>query len=153
MTVELIYWDSDAFLGWLQEEPGKAELCAGTLERAKAGEVAIITSALTVAEVLWLRNHPRIPKEKAETLRKFFRHSYIKVQNVTRSISESAQDLVWDHGVKPKDAIHVATALKINRISALETFDDDLLKLTNTIGTPPLQIRKPIPPKQERLFP
>lgn len=153
MTVELIYWDSDAFLGWLQEEPGKVGLCAGTLERAKSGEIAIITSALTVAEVLWLRNHPRIPKDKAETLRKFFRHSYIKVQNVTRSISESAQDLVWDHGVKPKDAIHVATALKITRLSALETFDDDLLKLTNMIGMPPLQIRKPIPPKQERLFP
>jgi hypothetical protein len=29
---EIIYWDSDAFLGWLQEEAGKVELCQGTLE-------------------------------------------------------------------------------------------------------------------------
>ncbi len=52
MAVEPIYWDSDAFLGWLQAEQGKAELCAGTLRRAEAGEVVIFTSALTIAEVL-----------------------------------------------------------------------------------------------------
>ncbi|MGH7057385.1 MAG: hypothetical protein ACREFZ_05795 [Acetobacteraceae bacterium] len=52
MTVERIYWDSDAFLGWLQAEASKAELCRGTLERARAGEVAIVSSTLTLAEVL-----------------------------------------------------------------------------------------------------
>jgi hypothetical protein len=41
MPVELVYWDSDAFLGWLQAEPGKSELCAGTLKRADQGEVLI----------------------------------------------------------------------------------------------------------------
>jgi hypothetical protein len=61
MPVELIYWDSDAFLGWLQEEPGKVELCEGTIDRAKYGEVLIITSALTIAEVLWLRGGKLIP--------------------------------------------------------------------------------------------
>lgn len=45
MTPEAIYWDSDAFLGWLQAEKGKVELCQGTLDRAKAGEVIIFTSA------------------------------------------------------------------------------------------------------------
>jgi hypothetical protein len=33
MAAEIIYWDSDAFLGWLQAEQGKVELCAGTLKR------------------------------------------------------------------------------------------------------------------------
>src|SRR5690349_10565859 len=111
MTIELIYWDSDAFLGWLQEEPGKVELCRGTLERAKAGEVLIITSALTLAEVLWQKHSPMIPKSKAEILRKFFRRTHFRVWNVSRKISESAQDLVWSHGIKPKDAIHVATTI------------------------------------------
>jgi hypothetical protein len=57
MPVELVYWDSDAFLGWLQAEPGKAELCAGTLRRADQGEILIFTSALTLAEVLWMRGN------------------------------------------------------------------------------------------------
>jgi len=151
MAVELIYWDSDAFLAWLQSEQGKVELSAGTLRRADQGEVLILTSALTIAEVLWMRGAPMIPQEKADIVRKFFRRSYIRVRNVTRAISESAQDLVWNHNVRSKDAIHVATALDVG-VFALETFDEGLLGKSGTIGNPTLLIRKPIAPAQGGLF-
>jgi predicted nucleic acid-binding protein len=151
MPVELIYWDSDAFLGWLQQEPGKVELCEGTIERAEQGEVVIFTSALTIAEVLWLRGAPPIPQQKADIVRKFFRRSYIRVRNVTRAVSEAAQDLVWNNGIKPKDAIHVATALDA-RAAALETFDEGLLSKSGSVGTPSLPMRKPIPPAQKKLI-
>jgi len=144
---EIIYWDSDAFLGWLQEEVGKVELCQGTLGRAVAGEVVIVTSALTLAEVLWMRGGPRVPEDKADKLRRFFRHSYIRVWSVTRAIAESAQDYVWKHGIRPKDAIHVATAIAA-KAPILETFDEGLLKQSGSVG---LEIRKPIAPKQGRL--
>lgn len=139
------------YLGWLQSEPGKAELCEGTLHRADLGEVLIVTSTLTIAEVLWMRNAPPIPKEKAEIVRRFFRRSCMRLRNVTRVVSENAQELVWDHGVKPKDAIHVATALEA-KVQALETFDEGLLKKSGIIGTPPLLIRKPIAPVQRKLL-
>lgn len=148
---ELIYWDSDAFLGWLQEDPGKVELCAGTINRAKNGEVLIITSALTIVEVLWRRGGPRLPEDKAEILNRFFRRSYIRVRNVTRLVAEAAQSVVWNHGIMPKDAVHVATALDAQAI-ALETFDKELLKKSGIIGSPELIIRTPIPPKQSDLF-
>jgi len=151
MPVELIYWDSDAFLGWLQAEPGKVDLCSGTLKRADQGEALILTSALTIAEVLWMRGAPMIPQDKAEIVRKFFRRSYLRVRNVTRTVSENAQDLVWTQNVRPKDAIHVATALDAG-VAALETFDDFLLKKSGTIGNPGLLIRKPIAPAQQGLF-
>jgi predicted nucleic acid-binding protein len=129
----------------------KVQLCEGTIERAQSGEVLIITSALTIAEVLWLRGAPPIPQEKAELVRRFFRRSYIRVRNVTRGISENAQDLVWNHGIRPKDAIHVATALDAKAL-ALETFDEGLLKKSGAVGNPGLIIRKPIPPAQPKLF-
>jgi predicted nucleic acid-binding protein len=151
MSAELIYWDSDAFLGWLQEEAGKVDLCAGTMQRADEGDVLIVTSALTMAEVLWKRGGPPIPKDKSDTLRKFFRRSCFRVRNVTRAISEAAQDLVWNSGIKPKDAIHVATALDVG-VRFLETFDEGLLGKSGKIGTPPLLIRKPIAPKQSSLI-
>jgi predicted nucleic acid-binding protein len=151
MPIEPIYWDSDAFLGWFQEEPGKVELCEGTIERAQNGEVLIITSALTVAEVLWLRGGPPIPSDKADIVRKFFRRSYIRVRNVTRAVSEHAQDLVWNHSIRPKDAIHVATALDA-KVAALETFDEKLLTKSGAVGDPRLLIRTPIPPAQAKLF-
>jgi predicted nucleic acid-binding protein len=151
MPVELVYWDSDAFLGWFQAEPGKADLCAGTLKRADQGEVLILTSALTIAEVLWMRGAPMIAQDKSDIVRKFFRRSCLRIRNVTRAVSESAQDLVWAEGVRPKDAIHVATAINAG-VAALETFDDQLLKKSGTIGNPGLLIRKPIPPAQAGLF-
>ncbi len=150
MSVERIYWDSDAFLGWLQNEPGKVELCKGTIERAEAGEVLIVTSALAMAEVLWLKGAPKIAQDKLVILRKFFRRSYVRVINVTRTIAEEAQEVVMLHGIKPKDAIHVATAVNL-RIPTLETFDKDLIAKTGTVGAPPLAIRKPLPPKQQKL--
>lgn len=149
MAIEPIYWDSDAFLGWLQAEPGKVELCEGTIERAKSGDVLIVTSTLTIAEVLWMRNAPQVPQQKGELLRKFFRRSFIRVRNVTRQISESAQDLVWVNGIRPKDAIHVATAVEA-RIGVLETFDAQLIGKSGIVGG--LLIRKPIPPAQKKLI-
>jgi predicted nucleic acid-binding protein len=67
---------------------------------------------------------------------------------VTRAIAEDAQDLVWGNDIRPKDAIHVATALEV-RATALETFDEDLLKKFGVRG---LTIRKPIPPSQKKLI-
>jgi predicted nucleic acid-binding protein len=147
MAAEIIYWDSDAFLGWLQAEQGKVELCAGTLKRAELGEVVIFTSALTIAEVLWMRGAPAIPQEKADIVRRFFRRSNLRIRNVTRGVAESAQDLVWNHGIRPKDAIHVATALDSAAV-ALETFDEGLIGKSGQVGSPPLLIRKPLLPAQ-----
>jgi predicted nucleic acid-binding protein len=151
MAAEIVYWDSDAFLGWLQAEQGKVEFCAGTLRRAELGEVVIFTSALTIAEVLWMRGAPVIPQEKADIVRRFFRRSNLRVRNVTRGIAESAQDLVWNHSIRPKDAIHVATALDAAAI-ALETFDEGLIGKSGQVGSPPLLIRKPLPPTQGTLL-
>ena len=150
MSVELIYWDSDAFLGWLQAEPGIVELCQGTIDQAEQGEALIVTSALTIAEVLWLRNSPRISSDKADILRRFFRRSYIRVRAVTRSVAEAAQTVVWDYDIRPKDAIHVATALDA-KITVLETFDENLISKSGKVGTPPLIIRKPLPPRSPKL--
>lgn len=151
MSAELLYWDSDAFLGWLQNEPGKAELCEGTIKRAEAGEVLIITSALTITEVLWMRGAPKVSRDKAQILRRFFRRSFIRVRNVTRAVAENAQEVVWDYNIRPKDALHVATALDAKAL-ILETFDEGLIGKTGTVGEPPLLIRKPIAPPQGKLL-
>ena len=148
--MEKIYWDSDCFLGHFQDEKGKVEKCDGVLQRADRGDVIIVTSALTIAEVLWMRGAPRITKDKAEIVQKFFRRSYIRVYNVTRKIAESAQVLVWDHSIKPKDAIHVATAIYLT-VDVLETFDESLIGKSGTVGTPLLLIREPQTSAQGRL--
>jgi len=150
MTIERIYWDSDPFLGWFNNESGKSDRCDELIRRAERGEVIILTSALTLAECLWMRGQAKVPRDKAEIVQKFFRRSYIRVYNVSRKLAENAQFLVWENGIKPKDAIHVATAIHLSA-DALETFDTDLVRKSGTVGDPLLKIRLPEPPRQGKL--
>lgn len=138
------YWDSNAFLGWLAREAHKVTHCRPVIEAAQAGDLVIVTSALTIAEVLWLRGQPRIPAEQARTIEAFFQHRWIVSREVDRFVAERARGLVWDHNVKPKDAIHLATALGLEvKIAQFDTFDHDLRDLSGKLGTPPLLIGYP----------
>jgi len=143
------YWDSVAFLGWLSNEADKASLCRPVLEAAQGGRVVLVTSALTIAEVLWLKGQPKMPAAKAHEMEAFFRHKWIVVRDVDRFIAEDARRLVWEHNVKPKDAIHLATALRQDvQLDQFDTFDEGLIKLSGTLGDPPLTIGQPnLPPK------
>jgi predicted nucleic acid-binding protein len=151
MIRELIYWDSAAFLAYFQNEPASAELCQSTLERAEAGDILIITSTLTIAECLWLKGSPKLSKDRAEIIRRFFRRSCISLRNVTRATSELAQDLVWDQGLKPKDAIHAATAIETSS-PIIETFDHGFIKRSACFGNPAIIVRNPLPPREPRLL-
>jgi predicted nucleic acid-binding protein len=71
------------------------------------------------------------------------------VQNLTRRLAEAAREMVWDYGIAPKDAIHVATALSL-RVSVLNTFDAGLIRKSGLVGNPALPISKPFV-EQERL--
>jgi predicted nucleic acid-binding protein len=150
MTIEKVYWDSNCFLSYLKAEIGKVDQCEGIIERAERGDVLIVTSALTIAEVLWMREGPRLAKDKATMVQKFFRKSYIRVVNVNRKISEAAQIHVWDSDIRPKDAIHVATAISFS-CDALETFDKALIAKSGKVGTPLLLIREPQAAAQLRM--
>lgn len=136
------YWDSNAFLGYLNGEPDKADSCEAVLAAAEDGHVVIVTSALTLAEVLFVKGHVSLGQEMRSKVSQVFRQPYISVQNVTRKIAELGRELYWDKNIRPKDAIHVATALVFN-IPVLNTFDEHLLKRDGRIGNPGLRIEKP----------
>jgi predicted nucleic acid-binding protein len=134
VTVELRYWDANAFLAYFQEEKGRVDSCEAVLELAEKGKVLIVTSALTLSEVLALRGAKRLPpnpKMKKKVI-DFFKNEYIAVQNVTREVAESSRDLVWDHGIKPKDSIHVASAISAG-VSVFETYDGPLTRKGNKV--------------------
>src|SRR4051794_35376668 len=111
--MKLRYWDADAFIGWLAGEEGKVDECQAALRAGEAGKTLLVTSALTLTEVLWLKRKPRLPAEAAEKVQLFFAHEYIVIHDLDRRIAEKAQGLVWNNGIKPKDAVHVATAIDL----------------------------------------
>jgi predicted nucleic acid-binding protein len=141
--MDRVYWDSDCFLGWLLEEADKVELCEEVLIEAEDGKIQIVTSALTIAEVLALRWQPKIPVSRRDAVEQFFKNEFLLVRTITRRTAESARELVWEGGIAPKDALHVATALEA-KVPMLHSFDEGLQKKSQKVGgTPLLQIKKP----------
>jgi len=126
MDREQVYWDSNAFLGFLNDEPDKADACTLVLKAAENGHLMIVTSAIALAEVIYLKGQKKLDPAKRAKIDHFFRASYISVRNVTRETSDLARNAVWDNGVRPMDAIHVATAC-LHKIPAMNTFDGKLI--------------------------
>ena len=50
--------------------------------------------------------------------------------------------MVWDHGIEPKDALHVATALSA-KVDVFNTFDQPLINKSLQVGDPKLLIEIP----------
>ncbi len=141
-------WDTNCFLGVLKQEPDKESACQAVIREAEAGNLRIVTSALTITEVLWPKGRQlEIPPEQAQEVQDFFEHDWIVVVTVDRPIAERARDLVWNHKVRPQDAIHVATALD-SHVEQFDTYDGDLISLSGKIGNPPLVIGNPNLPEQ-----
>lgn len=144
MALERRYWDSGCFIAIVAEEPGRVEVCDPVLRAAALHAIELVTSAFTITEVLHPKGGPKLAPEKRAMIKAFFRRSGILLVNVDRRLAEDAQELYWDHGIRPKDAIHVASAIA-GGCSILETYDGGLLKLDGKVGTPPLTIRTPQP--------
>jgi len=150
ITKETRYWDTCCFLAYLQNEPNTSEKCASVLEEAENGNLMILTSALTLAEVIKLKGKKPLSKNENQKIKNFFNNSdYIVVRNVDRVIAESARELMWKHQhLHHKDSIHLATALH-HRIKILETFDEDLLKINGHIND--IIIQEPFVVSQRKL--
>src|SRR5262245_14246042 len=123
-------------------EADKEASCREVLQAAETGKVIIVTSALTIAEVLALRGRTKIPADARASVIAFFRADYIVVRNITRRVAEKAREHVWDHGIAPKDALHVATAIDAG-LSLLNTFDEGLLRHSGSSALSGLGIQKP----------
>ena len=108
----VIYWDSDVFLRIIEDAENLSsenQGCRDVWAACQKGTTHIITSTLTVAEVLYKKGTPKLDSKFRPTLNNFFRDSFISLKPLTREIAVIARDVVWDSNIKPKDAIHVAT--------------------------------------------
>jgi predicted nucleic acid-binding protein len=134
------YWDSTNFISLIAEdEPARADICQRILEDAEQGNCRIIISALTIAEVIKPKGQPVLAEDAETTISDFFLHDYISVYDLTRAIAENARKLAREHGLKPNDAIHLATTMAA-RVDVFETYNtNDFAGLEGI----PFQIREP----------
>lgn len=146
---EFVYLDSNIYLDYLVGDKPWQEALSSIIEAWHLGEVRVATSALTIAEVLHLRRadgepRRRLAPEEEPRVTDLFRpvapRQFVLVE-VTRAVAERARELVWDFGIEPKDAIHVASALGAGA-PALFTSDSRLVE-RGANGPADLRIERP----------
>jgi hypothetical protein len=69
-------------------------VCKPVLEAAEAGSITLVTSAVTLVEVFWLKGHRKVDASHARKIEIFFRNSWIVVREVDRFIAEAARELL-----------------------------------------------------------
>ena len=132
------YWDSCNWISLIAEdEVERADICERILEDASTGNTRVITSTLTLAEVIRRRGSPILPESEESTIIRFFEQSYLAVYDVTRTVAERARYLSRAYGLKPPDAIHLATAL----IASADFFETWNINDFNHIPSDELAIR------------
>ena len=138
-----VYWDSCVYLDFLRGgHPNQAHLRA-VLQDWEAGTTTLVTSTLTIAEVLYvpgIQPALRLDESRREELIDLFRPTggrKLTLVELTRPIAEAARDLCWSHGVRPKDAVHVASALAAS-CAVLHTHDERLQKKSRQVGGDPI---------------
>jgi predicted nucleic acid-binding protein len=147
---KIVYWDACVFHAIFGSEKGRVEPCMRIEKAAQNGEVVIYTSAATFVECVWVKSITdptgklnKLSPEHEQVIEGYFRRSYIIVINCDRNIAEAARKLLWKYPLKPKDAIHVASAMA-QQVDVMHSYDnDDLVKLDRKIGNPPLKICNP----------
>ena len=151
MSRQIVYWDSNAFLGLLNDEADKIRSCEDVWKAGERGLLVIVTSTLTVAEVIYAKGASKLDVSKRPAVNNFFRASHIIQKPLTRSIAELARDVVWDSNVRPKDAVHIATSAYY-KIREFHTFDGSLLEAKSiTVNGFVVSTQKPYAPTQLEL--
>lgn len=106
-------------------------ICRAVIAQVELGKIEIVTSFLSYAEVC--RDRDRNSTE--DKIAAYFEHDYILPTPVDRQVGEVARRLMMSNlsGLKPPDAIHIASACVAN-VREMHTFDDKLLRLNEKIA-------------------
>ena len=141
MAIPRRLWDSCIILGYLSGQTGIKTDCEQIIQQAERGELEIATSTLAQAEVAYIQGLS--PRDSEALIQEFFTRKYVVPIAFDIAVARIARRLIRDHsGLKPSDAVHMATALQW-RLPIIETTDPDLLSLNEKEGNPGLIIRRP----------
>lgn len=158
-SLQRSYWDASTWIKLISNKQDEQAVrdrwhCQQFFEEALKGERQLLTSAVTIAEVLRVETEdgvppPPMPPQVRERIEALFDEPYVVLIPLDPARAQEARNLRWRFSwLKTADAIHVASAVYA-QADVLHTFDGAggqprrMLQLDGLVGTPPLSIVVP----------
>lgn len=152
---ERCYWDSDVFLAFVNGEQERVPDITALLAEADRGTLEIVTSTFSVAEVAFAteeKTDGTLDQEAEHRIDSLWRPpSPVRMAEFHIGIAEQARSLMrrgiqhgW--GLKPGDAIHLATAVDL-AVDVLHTYN--LSDFARWSGVLNLRVEKPLAAQPE----
>lgn len=141
-TPKRVCWDACAWIALIQREKirdakgavieDRYGLCRSVIDLAEKGKIEVATSGLSLAEVC---KSPAIKARSDDQIGPYFEHDWVLVVPVDTLVGATARALMLagHAGLKPPDAVHLATAIIANA-DELHTFDKRLLDLDEQLA-------------------
>lgn len=140
-----IYWDANVPLSYLNDVPDRAPIIEELFRQARADEFELLTSSISRVEIAFIQSEKEggtlDPEAEQAIDALWLPGSPLKTVEFYDLIADRARRLIRqgiDQGwgaLKPKDAIHVATAAQMG-VSEMHSYDGQVKKWSDKLGFP-----------------
>ena len=135
----LLYIDSNVFIYPAIYDPDaipEAARAKAKLHEIASGSIEAYTSTLTWDEVTWVIRRLFGPEKATAQGASFLKLPNLRLLKVDLEIVSQAQTLLEKYNLKPRDAIHAATAIR-NGIDKIMSYDEDFDALPSLVRVSP----------------
>ena len=114
-----IYFDANVFLAYVGNEEGRADTVQAVLDDVRRGEIEIVTSVLSIAEVAYgahERDHGLTEAGEEAIEQLWTPASPVTLVDVSQAVTRNARTIIREarkqglSGIRGADAVHLATA-------------------------------------------
>lgn len=131
------YLDSSVYISAIvgeEAEPGKSDLSGQILELGRTGRFQVIASTFVYAEVIKDRMRDPLDPDQEALIDQYLSQDFITWVEVDLPIAKKARSISRFQGLKPVDAIHVASALRAKCDQFLTWDESDFTEGTEIEG-------------------
>lgn len=129
-----VYLDSSVYIAAINGEDGRAEIVRQILNAAQTQQISVIASTFLVAEVIKIKGEESpIPIETEADIDAVLLSERLLMVELDLTLALEARKLAREHGLRPGDAIHLATAIR-HKAEVVLRYDDRFKSRTEIAG-------------------
>jgi len=128
------YLDSSVYIAAIKDEENRALVVRQILEAAEKREIQIVASTFVAAEVIRMKGESLpLSSEKESEIDDLLKSERILWVELDLTVALEARKLARVHGLKPADAVHLASAIRA-KADVLFRYDDRFASANEVAG-------------------